>query len=607
MKNSKQNQLHTDLSAYEILKLEQDFIYEYCHNENSKPIKVLFGLYKGYYVRLILAILFCVIKMLPTIFIPICIANIIDVVANTPPDYVFQIFKNLGLATGLLLINYPFHMLYISYTHKVYRLVEAGLRGAIMRKLQILTVKFTKEFQSGRIQSKILRDVEAVLNLCSQTINTCMEAGVRIFVMIVVIASKGQWQIMLFFLVSLPIAVLVRTFFKKKITKNNYEYRKTIEQTSSKVVDSIEMMPITRAHAVEDKETANLASTLSNSAKKGYALDKIQNSFASTNWITFNIFRLLCLVFSAFLALAKKITLGDVSLYQTYFTELVSLVTQVVNLIPVISKGTDAITSIGEILGSEETENNEEKPDVDSLRGDFTFQNVKFGYEENNLILKGLNLKVNAGETIAIVGESGSGKTTILNLITGFYFVDDGKLLIDGKNIKDIDLKSYRKQIAIVPQSSVMFTGSIRDNITYGIDNVSEEKLSEVLKSACLDTVVNRLPNGVDTEIGERGANLSGGQKQRVSIARAIIRDPKVIILDEATSALDTVSEKEIQQALNNLTKDKTTFIVAHRLSTIRNADKVAVMENGVCVEYGTYDELVEKKGKFYNFRKLQV
>lgn len=607
MKKPTTKQLHTKLDADEILKLEQDFIDDYCKNKNSKPLKILLSLFKGYYGRMLLAILFCTLKMLPTIFIPIAISNIIDVVASQPEDFIRQILINFLVATGLLLLNYPFHMLYTRYLYKVYRLVEAGLRGAIMRKLQVLTVRFTKAFQSGRIQSKILRDVESVITLCSQTITVFMEASVRITVMIIVIASKRQWQIMLFFLVTLPIAIAIRTFFKNRIAKNNSEYRKTLERTSSKVVDSIEMMPITRAHAVEEKETADLATALSSNAKKGYQLDKVHMSFSSINWITFNFFRVLCLVFSAFLALAGKISIGDVNLYNNYFTEMVSLITQVVNLIPVISKGTDAIISIGEILSSDDTEKTENKQKIDWLKGSYEFRNVRFGYEKDKPILKGLNLRVKAGETIAIVGESGAGKSTILNLVTGFYFVDDGELLIDGKNIKDIDLKSYRKKIAIVPQSSVMFTGTIRENITYGIDNVSDQRLQEVITAACLDSVIKKMPDGVDTYIGEKGGNLSGGQRQRVSIARAIIRNPRVIILDEATSALDTVSEKEIQQALNNLTEGKTTFIVAHRLSTIRDADKIAVMENGKCVEFGTYDELLAKKGKFYNFRKLQV
>ena len=181
-----------------------------------------------------------------------------------------------------------------------------------------------------------------------------------------------------------------------------------------------------------------------------------------------------------------------------------------------------------------------------------------------------------------------------------------GEVLIDGHNMKDIDLRSYRKYLAVVPQTSILFSGTIRDNITYGVDNVDEATLDEIVKAANLTDLINSLPDGLDTMVGEHGGKLSGGQRQRISIARALIRNPKVIVLDEATSALDSISEKLIQEALNNLTKDRTTFIVAHRLSTIKDADKIAVIADGHCVEYGTYDELMNLKGEFYQMKKIQ-
>ena len=243
----------------------------------------------------------------------------------------------------------------------------------------------------------------------------------------------------------------------------------------------------------------------------------------------------------------------------------------------------------------------------DSIYGEFDFKDVTFRY--NNIdrpVLHNLNLHVDKGETIALVGESGAGKSTILNLVIGFNQVNSGEVLIDGHNMKDIDLRSYRKYLAVVPQTSILFSGTIRDNITYGVDNVDEATLDEIVKAANLTDLINSLPDGLDTMVGEHGGKLSGGQRQRISIARALIRNPKVIVLDEATSALDSISEKLIQEALNNLTKDRTTFIVAHRLSTIKDADKIAVIADGHCVEYGTYDELMNLKGEFYQMKKIQ-
>jgi ATP-binding cassette subfamily B protein len=360
-----------------------------------------------------------------------------------------------------------------------------------------------------------------------------------------------------------------------------------------------EMVQITRAHSLEEHEIGRIGGFLSRIAKSGFNLDMIQAYFGSFLWITIQIFQLGSLVFSGYMAYQGKISVGDITLFQTYFNTLTWQISALINLFPIFSKGTEAISSIGEILGSLDIEESGGKERLEALTGEYEFENVTFSYEATSQLLYDFDLSVKAGETVALVGESGSGKSTLINLAIGFMHPQKGRILVDGKDLANINLQSYRKNIAIVPQNSVLFTGSIRENITYGLENISEEKLNNVLKASLLYDFVNTLPNGVDSSLNEHGANLSGGQKQRISIARALIRDPSVIILDEATSALDNVSEREIQRAINNLCKDRTTFIVAHRLSTIRNADKIAVLKEGRCVELGTYDELLALNGEF--------
>jgi ATP-binding cassette subfamily B protein len=333
----------------------------------------------------------------------------------------------------------------------------------------------------------------------------------------------------------------------------------------------------------------------------------IQSVFGSVGWAIFQVFQIICLAFTGFLAIKGTVLPGDITLYQSYFATIVNQISSLITLIPTIAKGIESVNSIGEVLLSDDIERNEGKKKVSKLVGKYDFVNVKFRYNNTDLdVLDGLNLHVEPGETIALVGESGSGKSTILNLAIGFNLATDGKVLIDGNDIKEIDLRSYRQFLAVVPQSSILFSGTLRDNITYGVDEVDEEYLQEVVKAANLSDLVESLPDGLETEVGEHGGKLSGGQRQRVSIARALIRNPRVIVLDEATSALDSISERLIQEALDNLTKDRTTFIVAHRLSTIRNADKIAVINDGHCVEYGTYDELMELKGEFYRMKAIQ-
>jgi ATP-binding cassette subfamily B protein len=387
----------------------------------------------------------------------------------------------------------------------------------------------------------------------------------------------------------------------------NREFRKEMEETSARVMEMVELVPVTRAHALEDEEARKMSEQLFIVAEKGYRLDVVQALFGSVGWCIFQLFQVVCLAFTGYLALKGSIQVGDITLYQSYFSTVVNQVSAIVTLLPTITKGIESVNSIGEVLLSEDIEKNEGKEELADVDGVFDFKNVGFHYHNNDTqVLNDFNLHVNKGETIAFVGESGAGKSTILNMVIGFHMATDGQVLLDGHDMSKIDLRTYRRHLAVVPQTSILFSGTIRENITYGCENVTEEQLAEVIKAANLADLVETLPKGLDTMVGEHGGKLSGGQRQRIAIARALIRNPKIIVLDEATSALDSISEKMIQEALNNLVKGRTTFIVAHRLSTIRDADKIAVIAGGKCVEYGTFDELMALKGEFYRMKVIQ-
>ncbi|MBO5853047.1 MAG: ABC transporter ATP-binding protein [Clostridia bacterium] len=593
-------------SEAEIIKEENDFIETYTKRRGG-AFRILMNLYKTHKWRLLLSAIFFAVKVSPTWIIPIITANLINIAASPPENATHLIANNIIAAVVVLVLNIPFHTLHTKYLSLARRNVEAGLRGAMIRKLQQLSISFHKEMQSGRIQSKVMRDVESVEAFSSHIFGTFLDVILSMSVTIGVVISKNI-TVFFIFLITVPVAVLTMLPFKNTIKKHNRIFRREMENTSSRVMDMVQLVPITRAHALEDDEIHKMTDQVTAVAKSGYKLDMIQSLFGSTSWVIFNLFQIICLACSVILATKGEIAIGDISLYQTYFAALVAKVAGIVALLPTISKGAESIYSIGEILSSYDVEDYKGKTKLKKLKGKFEFKNIRFHYpDDERPILDGLNITVEPGETIALVGESGSGKTTIVNMAIGFFSPNDGELLIDGVSVSEIDMHSYRQHLAVVPQNTILFSGTIRDNITYGKPNVSEKELNAVLKAANLDSVVKKLPNGLDTDIGEHGDKLSGGQRQRISIARAIIRNPDVIIFDEATSALDTVSEAEIQEAINNLTAKKTTFVVAHRLSTIKNADKIAVIKDGRCVEFGTYRELMDKKGEFYTFKTMQA
>ena len=515
------------------------------------PLRILVGLYKGNYNKFFLAIIFFFIKHSPVWVLPIITANIINNITSGASETYSNILIESLIMVILIGINIPTNYMYTRYKSLATRYAETGLRKALVRKLQQLSISYHKETQSGRLQSKIMRDVEAVETLSTQMFLSILNIVLNIGIALAVTISKSI-MVFIFFLLTTPIAALTMVFFRNVMRKRNNEFRREMEETSAKVMEMVELIPVTRAHALEEEEVHKMSGQLFAVAEKGYKLDVIQSLFGSVGWAIFQVFQVVCLAFTGVLALKSVIQPGDITLYQSYFATIVAQVSSLMSLIPTIAKGVESVNSIGEVLLEEDIEKNEGKEVLDDVKGEFEFNDVYLKYSEDGRnVLNGLNLKVKQGETIALVGESGAGKSTILNLVIGFNFANSGQVLLDGKDLSKIDLRSYRKHLAVVPQTSILFSGTIRDNIT-------------------------------------------------------LIRNPEVIVLDEATSALDSISEKLIQDSLNNLTAGRTTFIVAHRLSTIKDADKIAVIADGKCVEYGTFDELMALKGEFYQMKVIQ-
>jgi len=577
--------------------------------QGESPLKTLLYLYSGQTGRLWLAVLFFIIKHSPVWFMPLITANIINNVTGGGPNALRALWLNAGLLAILLVQNIPTHFLYVRSLSLAARTMETNLRSAIVRQLQQLSIGYYKNHSAGKLQSKVLRDVEAIEQLTRLIYDGGLGALVSILVAVITTAIRAP-LFLLIFAVTVPIAAAILRKIRSTLAERNTIFRQELERMSARVLEMTTLIPITRAHGLEENEIERVDQTLLNVRESGLKLDFTTALFNAVSWVSFNLFNMACLVFTAWAYFTRfvPITVGDIVLLTGYFNSLTNSVMGLANMVPQITKGFESIRSIGEVLECPDLEQNEGKQVVAGVRGGLDFEEVSFRYADSEEeAIRDFSLSVSPGETIALVGASGSGKTTVLNLVIGFIRPTSGRIRIDGRDMSALDLRTYRRFLSVVPQETILFEGSIRENITYGLKSVDDATVEKALLDANAMEFVRELEDGLNTSVGEKGTRLSGGQKQRLSIARALIRNPRILILDEATSALDTESEALIQEALERLMKNRTTFVVAHRLTTIRNAGRIVVMKHGRIAETGTHEELLEKNGVYARLYSRQT
>ncbi|ANJ28731.1 ABC transporter ATP-binding protein [Agromyces aureus] len=584
----------------------------------ARSILRLLDLHRG---KVLAAVAFFTVKDTPLWLLPVITAAIIDVVVAGGPVSTLWIWA--GVAVVALAQNYPNHVQYTRLFMGAVREIGADLRNALAARLQALSIGFHSRANSAVVQTKVVRDVENVEVMLQQAAHPLLSATM-VLIGAVVMTAINVPAFLPVYALAIPLAVLLRAILNRRSAMRNASFRREVEQFSARVGEMATLLPITRAHGLEQTAVTRVAHGAEGVRAAGFQLDLLNGRFASLSWVSLQLLGVGCLVLAAWVSITGliPITPGQVVLLSSYFALLTGAATNLLMLLPIIARGTESIRSIGEVMQDPDLERNEGKRPVTDVRGDLALEGVGYRYDDGRSdaaggrgdtgarpirpALSGLDLDIRAGETIAFVGSSGSGKSTLLNLVLGFLRPTSGRVLLDGVDMAELDLRTFRSFVSVVPQESVLFEGSIRENIVYGLGDVDDDRVLDALRDANALEVVDAQPDGWHTVVGERGARLSGGQRQRLSIARALVRDPRVLLLDEATSALDPESEAKIKVALEHLMRGRTTLVVAHRLSTIRSADRIVVLEQGRIVEIGSHAELIAAGGRYAELDRVQ-
>ncbi|BCJ73132.1 ABC transporter ATP-binding protein [Catellatospora sp. IY07-71] len=567
------------------------------HGEH--PVRTVAYLLREDRGRLALGVLAFAVKHSPTWLLPLVTANVIDVVVEHRP--VAQLWWATAILLACLSLNYPFHVLFVRNHSGSVRRMGTRLRSALCRRMQELSIGYHSRSSAAVLQSKVIRDVEGIEQMVQQAGDVGVGALMMLLGGTVIIAVRAPLYLPIF-LVLVPAAAFLVMSLRNRMRTDNESFRREVEGLSSRVAEMTTLIPITRAHGLERDALRRVDGTLDRVLHAGLRLDLLNGRFGALAWTQLQVLSVACLAGSALATYYgwTSTTAGDVVMLSAFFSTLTSSVMTLMSLGPVIVKGLESVRSAGEVLQAPDLEVNAGKTEVAEVRGGVSFEGVGFAYDgAAGAAVHDFTLAVAPGERIALVGPSGAGKSTVLNLVIGFLRPSAGRILLDGRDMEGLDLRTYRRFVSVVPQEPILFEGSIRENVTYGMAGVPPERVRQALADANALDFVDQLTDGLDTVVGERGARLSGGQRQRLAIARALIRDPRVLILDEATSALDTHSESLIQQAMERLVAGRTVFVVAHRLSTIRNADRIVVMRDGRIEQIGTHTELLARPGTY--------
>lgn len=544
------------------------------------------------------------------IFFSICNIAIMPLVSNlstaiSKRDF-FEINLLIGFTIILFIIKGIFQYGQGYLSSFIGQRVVTDLRREIFKHLQDLSLDFYSKWKTGEIMSRVINDISniqlAIVSISTEIIPQLLTLfGVLVYLLYL------NWRLTLLALLISPIFIFAIDKFGKQMREVGRKSQKKIADISSILQETIVGARIIKLFSMEKFEIEKFNSESENSfnlAMKEAQIDTTQRPIIGF----LQVLAIVAVIwFGCFEIIANRLTPSDMIAFFAGAFLLIDPIIVISKINTTIQKSLASAERIFEIIDiAPSVTEKKDAIELKQVHGKVEFKNVDFSYDGKNPVLSNINLTVDKGEIIAIVGPSGAGKTTFVNLIPRFYDVTNGSITIDGIDIKDITLSSLRKNIGMVPQEIILFSGTIIDNIKYGKIDATFEEIKNAAIAAHAHEFITKLPNGYETEVGERGVLLSGGQKQRLAIARAILKNPAILILDEATSSLDSESEKLIQDAIQKLISGRTTFVIAHRLSTVQNATKIIVLQKGHIVEQGTHNELIEKNGVYKKLFELQ-
>lgn len=559
---------------------------------------------RPYAGRMVFGLICMIIAAAAYLVVPWLIKNVVDEVLQAKDlgmlNLVVVAILMVFLIRGFATYGQTYTMSYIGQR------VIIDIRQALFKHLQRLDQAYFDRRKTGQIMSNLTNDVGALQTaIVDNLISLITEAVTLIGSLVSMILI--DWKLTLVTLIIVPVVLGLVNVFGKKLRLAGHEVQGRIADITSLLQEVISSIRIVRSFARESHEIEQFEHENQRNFRAAMKATKLSSLLSPLVEFSAAIAVTVILWYGGYNVVTGVISAGSLIAFLIYAINLSNPVKRLSQVYSNIQKSMAAGDRVFEILDTEpEVKEKPNAKDLPELKGDVEFDNVSFSYDGEKNALDSLNLHVPAGRIIAVVGPSGAGKTTIANLLPRFYDVTDGALRIDGVDVRDVTFKSLREQIGLVPQETMLFNASIKDNILYGRLDGTDEEVYAAAKAANALEFIEKMPEGMDTIVGERGSSLSGGQRQRIAIARAILKDPKILILDEATSALDTESEKLVQEALERLMKNRTAFVIAHRLSTIKNADQIIVMKQGRVVESGTHEELLEQDGLYMSLYSIQ-